>query len=119
MAELAVQTSPRRPASAVRRGVRHNTRQLPDGTWTWRYDPQIGSAQGSGGTLWDDLPRLTMPVMLVRGGDSAFVTQDDLARATASLPAMRIEVVTGAGHAVQSDQPLALAGLISDFLPAG
>ena len=46
---------PRRPAAAVRRGVRRNTRQLPDGTWTWRYDPQIGSAQGSHGTLWDDL----------------------------------------------------------------
>ncbi len=117
VAELAVLASPRRPATAVRRGVRHNTRQLPDGTWTWRYDPQIGSAQGSHGTLWDELPRLGMPVMLVRGGDSAFVTAEDLGRATASLPGMRVEVVPGAGHAVQSDQPLALAALIGDFLP--
>jgi esterase len=118
MAGLAVQASPRRPAAAVRRGVRHNTRQQPDGTWTWRYDPQIGSAQGSHGTLWDDLSRLSMPVMLVRGGDSAFVTAQDLARATASLPAMRVEVVPGAGHAVQSDQPLALAALITEFVPS-
>jgi esterase len=117
IAELAVQASPRRPAAAVRRGVRHNTRQLPDGTWTWRYDPQIGSAQGSHGTLWDDLSQLSMPAMLVRGGDSAFVTAPDLARATASLPAMRVEVVPGAGHAVQSDQPLALAALITEFVP--
>ena len=117
VAELAVLASPRRPASAVRRGVRHNTRQLPDGTWTWRYDPHIGSAQGSHGTLWDDLPRLSMPVLLVRGGDSAFVTPEDLARATASLPAMLVEVVAGAGHAVQSDQPQPLAALISDFVP--
>ena len=34
MTELAVQASPGRPVSAVRRGVRHNTDQLPDGTWT-------------------------------------------------------------------------------------
>jgi esterase len=118
MVDLAVQASPRRPASAVRRGVRYNTRQLPDGTWTWRYDPQIGAAQDMHTALWTDVPRLSMPVMLVRGGDSAFVTQDDLAEMTRLAPAMRVEVVPGAGHAVQSDQPTALAVLISDFLPA-
>lgn len=117
MAELAVQASPRRPASAVRRGVRHNARQLPDGAWTWRYDPQIGAAQGKHAALWTDVPRLSMPVMLVRGGDSAFVTQDDLAEMTRLAPAMRVEVVPGAGHAVQSDQPIALAALIREFMP--
>ena len=61
MVGLAVQASSRRPASAVRRGVRHNARQLPDGTWTWRYDPHIGSAQGGHATLWDDLPGLACP----------------------------------------------------------
>ncbi len=116
MTELAVQASPRRPSSAVRRGVHHNTRQLPDGRWNWRYDPQIGSAQGGHAVLWADLPRLGMPVMLVRGGDSAFVTQDDLAEMIRLLPAMRVEEVPGAGHAVQSDQPLALAALVTEFL---
>lgn len=58
-----------------------------------------------------------MPVMLARGGDSAFVTPEDLARATVSLPAMRVEVVPGAGHAGQSDQPPALAALITEFVP--
>ena len=120
MVDLAVQASPGRPASAVRRGVRHNTHQLPDGTWTWRYDPLVGSV-GAGADfrlLWDDAARLRMPVMLVRGGDSAFVTPDDLASMTERLPALRVEVVPGAGHAVQSDQPLALADLIREFLPA-
>jgi len=117
MTDLAVQASPRRPASAVRRGVRHNTRQLSDGTWTWRYDPQIGAAQGKHAALWNDLPRLLMPVMLVRGGDSVFVTPDDLAAMTDRLPTLRVEVVPGAGHAVQSDQPLALAALIRQFIP--
>jgi esterase len=119
MVDLAVQASPRRPASAVRRGVQHNTRQQADGTWTWRYDPRVGSA-GAGsdyGLLWDDVARLGMPVMLVRGGDSVFVTPDDLAAMTDRLPALRVEVVPGAGHAVQSDQPLALAALIREFMP--
>jgi pimeloyl-ACP methyl ester carboxylesterase len=118
MVELAVQASPRRPASAVRRGVRHNARQQPDGTWTWRYDVRNAPAnrQAGFGSLWDDLPGLSMPVMLVRGGDSSFVTPDDLAEVTRQLPALRVEMVPGAGHAVQSDQPLALTGLISEFL---
>jgi esterase len=119
MVDLAVQASPRRPASAVRRGVMHNTRQQADGTWTWRYDRDLGSA-GAGPDfrlLWDDLARLSMPVMLVRGGDSVFVTPDDLVAMTARLPALQVEVVPGAGHAVQSDQPLALAALISQFMP--
>jgi esterase len=119
MTELAVRASARRPVSAVRRGVRHNARQLPDGAWTWRYDPQIGAAQGAHAALWGDVRRLSMPVMLVRGGDSAFVTEDDLARMTRLLPAMRVEVVPGSGHAVQSDQPLRLTALISDFLLPG
>lgn len=55
--------------------------------------------------------------MLVRGGDSVFVTAEDLAEATGRLPAMEVEVVAGAGHAVQSDQPLALAALINLFVP--
>jgi esterase len=119
MVAAAVRTSPRRPASAVRRGVIHNARQLPDGTWTWRYDlhtsgPSVPSAGFR--SLWDDLGTLTMPVMLVKGGDSGFVTAADLAEVTRRLPSVRTEIVAGAGHAVQSDQPSALSNLIRDFV---
>ena len=34
------------------------------------------------------------------------------------LPAIQLEVVPGAGHAVQSDQPTTLAVLIGDFVPS-
>jgi pimeloyl-ACP methyl ester carboxylesterase len=120
MTEAAVRASPRRPASAVRRGVIHNTRQLPDGTWTWRYDLNATTTSGwpGLGSLWDDLETLTMPVMLVKGADSGFVTAGDLAEVTRRLPPVRVEVVAGAGHAVQSDQPAALTGLLTDFVPA-
>jgi esterase len=91
MIEAAVQASPRRPPSAVRRGVIQNTRQLPDGTFTWRYDrPDPGIAL-SGSELWEDVTRLTMPTMLVTGGESAFVTADDLAELARRLPSIRVE----------------------------
>jgi esterase len=57
-----------------------------------------------------------MPVLLVKGGESSFVTAEDLAEVTRRLPGLRVETVPGAGHAVQSDQPAALAGLIREYL---
>jgi pimeloyl-ACP methyl ester carboxylesterase len=101
----------------VRRGVVHNSRQLPDGTWAWRYDRHDASPAALGAAaLWDDLTTVTMPTMLVTGGDSGFVTSADLAELTRRLPAIRIEQVPAAGHAVQSDQPVALAALIEEFV---
>jgi esterase len=80
-------------------------RQLPDGRWTWRYDLSDGAQAASMGDLWDDVSALTMPLMLVKGGASAFVTDEDLGELRRRQPGVRIEVVEGAGHAVQSDRP--------------
>jgi pimeloyl-ACP methyl ester carboxylesterase len=116
MVQAAVATSPRRPRSAVERGVRHNSMQLPDGRWTWRYDlfDRPGGLTDFA-ALWADVASLTMPVMLVRGGDSKFVADADALRFQELLPAARIETIPDSGHAVQSDQPLALTRLIADF----
>ena len=56
-----------------------------------------------------------MPVMLVRGGDSKFVSDADAQRFRELQPTARLETVENSGHAVQSDQPLALTRLIADF----
>jgi pimeloyl-ACP methyl ester carboxylesterase len=123
MADAAVALSPFRAASGVIRGVRHNSRRLPDGSWRWRYDlfgPRDAGAENPENwsdftPMWDDVGRITVPAMFVRGGLSPLVTDDDVAEMQRRLPSMRFEVVDGAGHAVQSDQPLALVGLINDF----
>ena len=114
----AVAASPRRPRSAIERGVRHNAVELPDGRWTWRYDlfGELPAGQFDFTPLWQDVSRISAPVMLVRGGDSKFVTDADVTEFRRRMPGVRIEVVAGAGHAVQSDQPLALSALISDFV---
>jgi pimeloyl-ACP methyl ester carboxylesterase len=118
MVEAAAATSPRRPRSAVERGVRHNSRRLPDGRWTWRYDlfgeRPAGLADFT--PLWQDVSAITAPTMLVTGGDSKFVADDDVAEFRTRMPGLRAEVVPEAGHAVQSDQPLALARLIEEFV---
>jgi pimeloyl-ACP methyl ester carboxylesterase len=118
MAAAAVAASPNRPRSAVERGVRHNARRLPDGRWTWRYDlfGERPAAVADHTGLWADVSAITVPLLLVLGADSQFTGEQDVAEFRRRLPAARVEVVPGAGHAVQSDQPLALARLISDFV---
>jgi pimeloyl-ACP methyl ester carboxylesterase len=56
--------------------------------------------------------------MLVRGGSSQYVRDEDVERFQRRLPSLRYEVVEGAGHAVQSDRPLELVALIRDFAVA-
>jgi pimeloyl-ACP methyl ester carboxylesterase len=118
MVDLAVRASPRRPAAAVRRGVVHNSRQLPDGRWAWRYDtigrPEDGPPDFT--PLWDDVAALQVPTLLVRGGDSAFVADADEQEFLRRAPTARTETVPGAGHSVQSDQPAALSAIIDLFL---
>jgi pimeloyl-ACP methyl ester carboxylesterase len=117
IAAAAIAASPHRPRTAVERGVRHNSVQLPDGRWTWRYDMfELPSRQFDFAPLWDDVSAISAPVMLVRGGDSKFVTDDAAAEFRRRQPALRLEIVPGSGHAVQSDQPLELARLIQDFV---
>lgn len=127
MADAAVALSPYRAASGVRRGVRHNSMRLPDGTWTWRYDlvgprDDPGAAGKQGGDwvdftpLWDDVSLISIPTMFIRGGLSKFNTDEDVEEMRRRLPMLRVETVEGAGHAVQSDQPLQLVRLLNEFV---
>ncbi|MGH3756887.1 alpha/beta fold hydrolase [Actinophytocola sp.] len=118
MVEHAVLASPRRSANAVRRGVGHNALRLPDGWWRWRHDiTGLRTSRLTDRTpLWADVSALRVPVLLVRGGDSPFVADGDVAAFRQRCPAVRVEVVPGAGHAVQSDRPRELATLIDELV---
>ena len=111
--------SPNRSPASVRRGVRHNARCSADGRWQWRYD-LIGDpgerADSELTPLWDDVSSIVSPLMLIVGGASAYVAAADVGEMRRRLPAVRVEVVPGAGHAVQSSRPLALATLVEDFV---
>ncbi len=115
MVDATVATSPHRSRESLRRGVFHNSKQLDDGTWTWRYDT-FRSAAGFEG-LWEDVPALTAPTTLVRGAKSFFVNDDDAAEFARVAPGFR-EVITvaDAGHSVQGDQPRALVDILRGVL---
>jgi len=105
--------------SSLRRGILHNARENEDRSWTWRYD-RVRLTEGESipdfGVLWDDVSKLTMPLMLVRGADSGVVGDEDVAELRRRQPDVRVETVEGSGHSVQGDKPVELARLIESFL---
>jgi len=113
--DVTVAAAPHRDRESLRRGVFHNSKQLDDGTWTWRYD-SFRKGEGFEG-LWDDVPSITMPTTLVRGANSHFVNDDDAAEFARTAPGFRtVHVVPNAGHSVQGDQPRALVEILRDVL---
>jgi pimeloyl-ACP methyl ester carboxylesterase len=117
MVAAASAVTPGRPSASLRIGVRHNARQLGDGTWAWRYDPdrrEAGMLEVE--SLWADVAKIAVPIMLVRGGCSSFVDDDEEREVLRRQPKARVERVTGAGHSVQSERARELARLVGDFV---
>lgn len=115
MFDVTVAAAPHRDRNSLRRGVFHNSKQLDDGTWTWRYD-SFRKGDGFDG-LWDDVPSITMPTTLVRGANSYFVNDEDAAAFAKGAPGFqRTHIVADAGHSVQGDQPRALVDILRDVL---
>ncbi|MFG1933463.1 alpha/beta fold hydrolase [Mycobacterium sp. NPDC048908] len=118
MLDVTVAAAPHRDRNSLRRGVFHNSKQLDDGTWTWRYDAfRKGPIVSGFANLWDDVPAITMPTTLVRGANSYFVNDDDAEAFARSAPGfLRTHVVADSGHSVQGDQPAALIEILRGVL---
>ena len=106
-----------RSKRSLERGVRHNARQTPDGTWTWRWDPsQKGERDYAFDATESALRGFSGPVLLVRGGRSDIVTDETVTAFREKHPDARLVTIEGAGHGVQGDRPVELAKELSGFL---
>lgn len=114
--DRTVEFNPTRSASSLRRGILHNAHRLADGSWQWNYDRRSMADVDVPpmGELWDDVSAVRAPYLLVRGGSSPVVDDDDVAELRSRQPDVDVVVVPGAGHSVQGDDPLRLAELILD-----
>jgi pimeloyl-ACP methyl ester carboxylesterase len=116
--------NPTRSESSLRRGILHNAHQLTDGSWEWRYDRrgQINSektnleTESPRSALWDAIARLQCPLLVVRGGASPVVDDEDIEGVKKHYPSAEIVVVDGAGHSVQGDRPIELAAHLRRFV---
>jgi pimeloyl-ACP methyl ester carboxylesterase len=116
-----VEYNPTRSASSLRRGILHNAHRMPDGTWEWNYDRRQleGVELPKSAELWEDVSATTCPYLLLRGSLSPVVDDADVAELRRRRPDARVEVVDGAGHSIQGDQPIELARLLGAEIVAG
>ncbi|WP_334144392.1 alpha/beta fold hydrolase [Rhabdothermincola sp.] len=117
--ERTMAFNPTRSRSSLRRGVLHNAREREDGTWVWRYDLPTGERlddlEHRFADLWDAVSALSCPLLLVQGGLSSVVDDDDVAELQRRKPGTDVIVVEDAGHSVQGDRPLELARILAAF----
>jgi pimeloyl-ACP methyl ester carboxylesterase len=120
--ERTMAHNPTRSRSSLRRGILHNARPRPDGAWEWRYDrptrdpERLGALDTRFADLWDAVSDADASVLLVQGGLSPVVDDEDVAELQRRRPDARVVVVDAAGHSIQGDQPLELARILADQL---
>ena len=122
--DRTVEFNPTRSVSSLRRGILHNAKENPDGSWTWRWDSMREWNFPEGempdfDSLWAKVDQITAPILFLRGGAAGSVVgDDDQAELVRRQPTTQVEVVADAGHSLQGDQPVELARLLSQFQPS-
>lgn len=120
-ADYAIRLNPRRTRAGLLRSLPHNARQLPDGRWTWKYDPLLRDPNQPRtppdfAAMWSALATAPCPIMYVRASASSHLA-DEFVPALASLaPRVRLVTVPHAGHSVMGDNPVAFAAVVRRFL---
>lgn len=103
------------PDGALRHRLRHLLKQLPDGRWANKHDPRV-SYHWQPANLWDELPKVTAPALIVRGGRSYVLTEEAAERMRAAFPNAEHIVIEEAGHTVPEDTPEAFIAAVEAFL---
>lgn len=117
-----VEFNPTRSRASLRRGILHNAHRIAEGPhageWQWNYDrrPLTEFDLPPMRDLWADVEGVRCPYLLVRGGVSPVVDDDDVAELFRRQPDATVVVVPDAGHSVQGDDPLHLAQLVTERL---
>ena len=111
----------RRPEWQVRGSLRHSLRELPDGRWTWKYDPVLRSRRRPGppqdpAARWSLWAQVRCPTLLVRGAASDLLDAAVAQRMVDELPNSRLVEVPNAGHLVPGDNPIAFEQTLAAFL---
>jgi pimeloyl-ACP methyl ester carboxylesterase len=119
--ERAMAFNPARDPRLLRRSLLYNLRQLPDGRWTWKYDRGhiLGRDRArmaeTRRALWDALPAVTCPTLVVRGARSESLSEATASEFAAALPRGRWQTVADAGHTIQGDNPRGLLEALGPF----
>jgi pimeloyl-ACP methyl ester carboxylesterase len=125
--------NPHRPRPDRLDGLLKVLRQTPGGRWVWRWDPAfmgsrseqvMGDASGEARMahmaelLFEGARAITGPTLLVRGGMSDLVSEENVREFLRAVPHARYVDVAGTGHMVAGDDNDAFTGAVLSFLGA-
>ncbi len=124
VADAIAAYNPERKRTRNLDGLTKNVRQRADGRWYWHWDPRFIEGGGDGGesritdpeVLTTAAHGVSVPTLLVRGGQSDVVTQEGIARMRELIPHAEVADVSEAGHMVAGDDNQVFAAAIVDFL---
>ncbi len=102
------------PPEVVLEIARKSLMRTEDDTYTLKFDR--GSFFGSDGIdVAATITRLTLPLLLVRAGESRIMLADSAEKARESNPLVQLITMPGAHHHLPLERPLELARAIEDF----
>ena len=127
--EAAVRINPHRPRVHHRYSLTHMLEQQGDGTWkrrsrggmrrmqegTRKTGASVEATHATFERLWDVVPDIPVPVLVVHGMESDATDAADAERLARSVQRGRVVHVPGATHTVQGDKPLQLAREVLQF----
>ena len=123
--ERALRFNPRRDPNALRYSLSHNLRRLENGKLGWKYDTRVANnrgvpravpAPGYLSVLWERLPQIACPTLVVRGEESNVFMEETGLRMAELLADGRFVTVPDAGHTVPQDNPSAFLQTLESFL---
>ena len=118
--EYIRRANPLQNVDMLRERVRHGLRRQPDGELTWKYARGLREMMRAGRRdtvdLWEPLPRITCPALVVRGAESDILAPDVAKKMAERLPDGRLVEIAGAGHTVPADRPEEFVAEIRRFL---
>ncbi|GGX91800.1 hydrolase [Litchfieldella qijiaojingensis] len=84
----------------------NSARRLPDGNWTFHYDPRIVEqfVHDTPRDTWADWRAIRCPLMVIRGADSPLLSQAVVQRMHEEQPSLVSFEVPGCGHAPMLDR---------------
>ncbi|HEY8489412.1 MAG TPA: alpha/beta hydrolase [Dehalococcoidia bacterium] len=109
--------NPRPPEEVHRHRVQWSLKPLPDGRFELKYDP-AAPARWEPADLWEALPRIACPTLVIRGAESQVLPEETARRMVEAFPNARLVTVEGAGHPVPLDRPDAFERAVREFLGA-
>lgn len=115
--QAARAANPRPTDEDLRYRLQFGLKQLPDGRWTFRYDPAqrvilpIDPATG-----WPLMPKITCPTLLIRGSDSDVLGPETAERMAREIPNCTLVTVPNSGHSVPLDNPSGFLRAARGFL---